>query len=92
MCVYGLLSFVITSFEEESLQVSTSAVHVYVLAVLFYKVSVSCFLTMLQTDGVATQSSHLIDAACEVLSAPSLAEVFWELVGTKNTEEKLYEV
>ncbi|XP_039470852.1 nucleoporin NUP188 [Oreochromis aureus] len=51
MCVYGLLSFVITSFEEESLQ----------------------------TDGVATQSSHLIDAACEVLSAPSLAEIFWEL-------------
>uniref|UniRef100_A0A3Q3CM93 Nucleoporin NUP188 n=1 Tax=Haplochromis burtoni TaxID=8153 RepID=A0A3Q3CM93_HAPBU len=44
MCVYGLLSFVITSFEEESLQ-----------------------------------SSHLIDAACEVLSAPSLAEIFWEL-------------
>uniref|UniRef100_A0A3Q1FVW1 Nucleoporin NUP188 n=1 Tax=Acanthochromis polyacanthus TaxID=80966 RepID=A0A3Q1FVW1_9TELE len=44
MCVYGLLSFVITSFEEESLQ-----------------------------------CSHLIDAACEVLSAPSLAEVFWEM-------------
>lgn len=35
---------------------------------------------MLQTDGVATQSSHLIDAACEVLSAPNLAEVFWEMV------------
>ncbi|XP_028274266.1 nucleoporin NUP188 homolog [Parambassis ranga] len=51
MCIYGLLSFVISSFEEESLQ----------------------------TDGVATQSSHLIDAACEVLSAPSLAEVFWEM-------------
>ncbi|XP_022054283.2 nucleoporin NUP188 [Acanthochromis polyacanthus] len=51
MCVYGLLSFVITSFEEESLQ----------------------------SDGVATQCSHLIDAACEVLSAPSLAEVFWEM-------------
>ncbi|XP_029133334.2 nucleoporin NUP188 [Labrus bergylta] len=51
MCVYGLLSFVITSFEEESLQ----------------------------TDGVATQCSQLIDAACEVLSAPSLAEVFWEM-------------
>lgn len=33
-----------------------------------------------QTDGVATQSSHLTDAACEVLSAPSLAEVFWEMV------------
>uniref|UniRef100_A0A3B3BVE8 Nucleoporin NUP188 n=1 Tax=Oryzias melastigma TaxID=30732 RepID=A0A3B3BVE8_ORYME len=41
MCIYGLLSFVITSFEEESLQ--------------------------------------LIDAACEVLSAPNLAEVFWEM-------------
>ncbi|XP_029024008.1 nucleoporin NUP188 [Betta splendens] len=51
MCIYGLLSFVITSFEEESLQ----------------------------TDGVATQCSHLIDAACEVLSAPNLAEVFWEM-------------
>ncbi|XP_056289355.1 nucleoporin NUP188 isoform X2 [Pseudoliparis swirei] len=51
MCIYGLLSFVITSFEEESLQ----------------------------TDGVATQCSHLIDAACEVLSAPSLVEVFWEM-------------
>ncbi|KAM9735655.1 nucleoporin NUP188 isoform 1-T1 [Menidia menidia] len=51
MCIYGLLSFVVTSFEEESLQ----------------------------TDGVASQSSHLIDAACEVLSAPSLAEVFWEM-------------
>ncbi|XP_029300553.1 LOW QUALITY PROTEIN: nucleoporin NUP188 homolog [Cottoperca gobio] len=51
MCIYGLLSFVITSFEEESLQ----------------------------TGGVATQCSHLIDAACEVLSAPSLAEVFWEM-------------
>ncbi|XP_041666678.1 nucleoporin NUP188 isoform X2 [Cheilinus undulatus] len=51
MCIYGLLSFVITSFEEESLQ----------------------------SDGVATQGSHLIDAACEVLSAPSLAEVFWEM-------------
>uniref|UniRef100_A0A8C4IA41 Nucleoporin NUP188 n=1 Tax=Dicentrarchus labrax TaxID=13489 RepID=A0A8C4IA41_DICLA len=44
MCIYGLLSFVVTSFEEESLQ-----------------------------------GSHLIDAACEVLSAPSLAEVFWEM-------------
>uniref|UniRef100_A0A673AIW5 Nucleoporin NUP188 n=1 Tax=Sphaeramia orbicularis TaxID=375764 RepID=A0A673AIW5_9TELE len=44
MCIYGLLSFVITSFEEET-----------------------------------TQCSHLIDAACEVLSAPSLAEIFWEM-------------
>uniref|UniRef100_A0A3Q3WAU3 Nucleoporin NUP188 n=1 Tax=Mola mola TaxID=94237 RepID=A0A3Q3WAU3_MOLML len=44
MCIYGLLSFVITSFEVESLQ-----------------------------------SSHLIDAACEVLSAPNLAEIFWEM-------------
>ncbi|XP_068191386.1 nucleoporin NUP188 [Antennarius striatus] len=51
MCVYGLLSFVMTSFEEESLQ----------------------------SGGVATPCSHLIDAACEVLSAPSLAEVFWEM-------------
>uniref|UniRef100_A0A667Y4Y4 Nucleoporin NUP188 n=1 Tax=Myripristis murdjan TaxID=586833 RepID=A0A667Y4Y4_9TELE len=51
MCIYGLLSFVITSFEEESLQ----------------------------ADGVATNCSHLIDAACEVLSAPSLAELFWEM-------------
>uniref|UniRef100_A0A8C5DSD2 Nucleoporin NUP188 n=1 Tax=Gouania willdenowi TaxID=441366 RepID=A0A8C5DSD2_GOUWI len=44
MCIYGLLSFVITSFEEESLQ-----------------------------------CSQLIDAATEVLSAPSLAEMFWEM-------------
>ncbi|XP_037121578.1 nucleoporin NUP188 homolog [Syngnathus acus] len=51
MCVYGLLSFVITSFEEESLQ----------------------------TGSGGSQSSHLIDAACEVLSAPSLAEVIWEM-------------
>ncbi|XP_051906933.1 nucleoporin NUP188 [Hippocampus zosterae] len=51
MCIYGLLSFVITSFEEESLQ----------------------------TGSAGSQSSHLIDAACEVLSAPSLAEVFWEM-------------
>ncbi|KAM9841472.1 nucleoporin NUP188 [Aulostomus maculatus] len=51
VCIYGLLSFVVTSFEEESLQ----------------------------TGGVVTQCSHLIDAACEVLSAPSLAEVFWEM-------------
>ncbi|MED6241615.1 hypothetical protein ATANTOWER_021771 [Ataeniobius toweri] len=49
MCIYGLLSFVITSFEEESLQ----------------------------ANGV--EGSHLIEAACEVLSAPSLAEVFWEM-------------
>ncbi|KAF3849399.1 hypothetical protein F7725_015896 [Dissostichus mawsoni] len=52
MCIYGLLSFVVTSFEEESLQ----------------------------TGGQAAQCSHLIDAACEVLSAPNLAEVFWEMV------------
>ncbi|XP_011602933.2 nucleoporin NUP188 homolog [Takifugu rubripes] len=51
VCIYGLLSFVIISFEEESLQ----------------------------TDGAATQSSNLIDAACEVLSAPSLTEIFWEM-------------
>ncbi|XP_054614138.1 nucleoporin NUP188 isoform X3 [Dunckerocampus dactyliophorus] len=51
MCVYGLLSFVITSFEEESLQ----------------------------TGSAGLQNSYLIDAACEVLSAPSLAEVFWEM-------------
>ncbi|XP_068608729.1 nucleoporin NUP188 [Brachionichthys hirsutus] len=51
MCIYGLLSFVITSFEEESLQ----------------------------GGDVATQRFHLIDAACEVLSAPNLAEVFWEM-------------
>uniref|UniRef100_A0A3Q3MVJ3 Nucleoporin NUP188 n=1 Tax=Mastacembelus armatus TaxID=205130 RepID=A0A3Q3MVJ3_9TELE len=44
MCIYGLLSFVIASFEEET-----------------------------------AQCSHLIDAACEVLSAPNLAEVFWEM-------------
>ncbi|KAM4532789.1 nucleoporin NUP188 [Fundulus diaphanus] len=49
MCIYGLLSFVITSFEEESLQ----------------------------ANGV--EGSHLIEAACDVLSAPSLAEVFWEM-------------
>ncbi|XP_077441677.1 nucleoporin NUP188 isoform X2 [Vanacampus margaritifer] len=51
MCIYGLLSFVITSFEEESLQAGSAG----------------------------PQSPHLIDAACEVLSAPSLAEVFWEM-------------
>ncbi|KAM4635274.1 nucleoporin NUP188 [Polymixia lowei] len=45
MCIYGLLSFVITSFEEETLG----------------------------------SQQHLIDAACEVLSAPSLAELFWEM-------------
>uniref|UniRef100_A0A6Q2Y3E1 Nucleoporin NUP188 n=1 Tax=Esox lucius TaxID=8010 RepID=A0A6Q2Y3E1_ESOLU len=44
MCIYGLLSFVITSFEEETLG----------------------------------SQQHLINAACEVLSAPSLAELFWE--------------
>uniref|UniRef100_A0A3P8W9J0 Nucleoporin NUP188 n=1 Tax=Cynoglossus semilaevis TaxID=244447 RepID=A0A3P8W9J0_CYNSE len=44
MCIYGLLSFMMTSFEEESLQ-----------------------------------HTHLIDAACEVLSAPNLAEVFWDM-------------
>lgn len=43
----------------------------------------SCLNTW-QTDGVATQCSHLIDAACEVLSAPSLAEVFWEMVRTAD--------
>lgn len=26
------------------------------------------------------QHTHLIDAACEVLSAPNLAEVFWDMV------------
>uniref|UniRef100_A0A8C5DWN5 Nucleoporin NUP188 n=1 Tax=Gouania willdenowi TaxID=441366 RepID=A0A8C5DWN5_GOUWI len=31
------------------------------------------------TDGVSTQCSQLIDAATEVLSAPSLAEMFWEM-------------
>ncbi|XP_067105776.1 nucleoporin NUP188 [Osmerus mordax] len=44
MCIYGLLSFVVTSFEEETLG----------------------------------SQQHLINAACEVLSAPSLAELFWE--------------
>uniref|UniRef100_A0A673MJP4 Nucleoporin NUP188 n=1 Tax=Sinocyclocheilus rhinocerous TaxID=307959 RepID=A0A673MJP4_9TELE len=44
MCIYGLLSFVITSFEEETLG----------------------------------SQQHLINAACEVLAAPSLAELFWE--------------
>lgn len=43
---------------------------------------------MWQTDGVATQCSHLIDAACEVLSAPSLAEVFWEMV-RKNIDKTI---
>ncbi|KAM8871349.1 nucleoporin NUP188 isoform 2-T2 [Synchiropus picturatus] len=51
MCIYGLLSFVITSFEAESLQ----------------------------TADANTQGSHLVDVACEVLSAPNLAEVFWEM-------------
>lgn len=44
---------------------------------------VHCFFLCVcvrQTGGAATQSSHLIDAACEVLSAPSLAEIFWEMV------------
>ncbi|XP_066569048.1 nucleoporin NUP188 isoform X2 [Amia ocellicauda] len=44
MCIYGLISFVITSFEEETLG----------------------------------SQQHLIDVACEVLTAPSLAELFWE--------------
>ncbi|KAI2651618.1 Nucleoporin NUP188 [Labeo rohita] len=44
MCIYGLLSFVITSFEEDTLG----------------------------------SQQHLINAACEVLAAPSLAELFWE--------------
>ncbi|KAL0965157.1 hypothetical protein UPYG_G00277510 [Umbra pygmaea] len=44
MCIYGLLSFVLTSFEEEMLG----------------------------------SQQNLINAACEVLSAPSLAELFWE--------------
>lgn len=37
---------------------------------------------------MVTQCSHLIDAACEVLSAPSLAEVFWEMV-RKTKDEKV---
>ncbi|TRY95067.1 hypothetical protein DNTS_004696 [Danionella cerebrum] len=44
MCIYGLLSFVITSFEEDTLG----------------------------------SQQHLINAACEVLAAPSLSELFWE--------------
>ncbi|XP_041914346.1 nucleoporin NUP188 isoform X1 [Alosa sapidissima] len=44
MCIYGLLSFVITSFEEDTL---------------------GCL-------------QHLVNAVCEVLAAPSLAELFWE--------------
>uniref|UniRef100_A0A8C1H8N0 Nucleoporin NUP188 n=1 Tax=Cyprinus carpio carpio TaxID=630221 RepID=A0A8C1H8N0_CYPCA len=44
MCIYGLMSFVITSFEEDTLG----------------------------------SQQHLINAACEVLAAPSLAELFWE--------------
>uniref|UniRef100_A0A4W3IRM3 Nucleoporin NUP188 n=1 Tax=Callorhinchus milii TaxID=7868 RepID=A0A4W3IRM3_CALMI len=44
MCIYGLLSFVLTSFEEETLG----------------------------------DQQHLIDVVCEVLAAPSLAELFWE--------------
>nr|XP_023663672.1 nucleoporin NUP188 homolog [Paramormyrops kingsleyae] len=44
MCIYGLLSFAITSFEEETLG----------------------------------SQQHLISLACEVLAAPSLAELFWE--------------
>ncbi|XP_026885798.1 nucleoporin NUP188 homolog isoform X1 [Electrophorus electricus] len=44
MCIYGLLSFVVTSFEEDTLG----------------------------------SQQYLISAACEVLAAPSLAELFWE--------------
>ncbi|GAA6091744.1 nucleoporin NUP188 isoform X1 [Tachysurus ichikawai] len=44
MCIYGLLSFVVTSFEEDTLG----------------------------------SQQHLINVACEVLAAPSLAELFWE--------------
>lgn len=49
----------------------------------------SCLNTW-QTDGVATQCSHLIDAACEVLSAPSLAEVFWEMV--READKMIYQI
>ncbi|XP_056146762.1 nucleoporin NUP188 [Lampris incognitus] len=45
MCIYGLLSFAIISFEEETLG----------------------------------SQQHLIVAACEVVSAPGLAELFWEM-------------
>lgn len=82
MCTYGLLSFVITSFEVESLQVSTH-LQFFPPPPLFvppaYLSTDPCLIPW-QTDGVAAQSSHLTDAACEVLSAPSLAEVFWEMV------------
>lgn len=39
-----------------------------------------------QTGSAGTQSSHLIDAACEVLSAPTLAEIFWEMVSGGRVE------
>lgn len=80
MCTYSLLSFVITSFEVESLQVSSRpsfcSPSLFVLLCALYRP----YLIPWQTDGIATQSSHLTDAACEVLSAPTLAEVFWEMV------------
>lgn len=39
-----------------------------------------------QAGGAAAQSCYLIDAACEVLSAPSLAEIFWEMVSWGGLE------
>lgn len=88
MCIYGLLSFVITYFEEESLQVYSQTLHSYTVSLtsIFCDLSrvPALSLCMWQSDGVASQCSHLIDAACEVLSAPSLAEVFWEMVRKKN--------
>ncbi|XP_064420213.1 nucleoporin NUP188 [Latimeria chalumnae] len=44
VCIYGLVSFVLTSFEEHTLG----------------------------------DQQHVIDTACEVLAAPSLAEIFWD--------------
>lgn len=81
MCIYGLLSFVITSFEEESLQV-LPGVCLFKRALFIHSACVDNWLwCLLQANG--EEGSHLIEAACEVLSAPSLAEVFWEMVSQK---------
>ncbi|XP_043914056.1 nucleoporin NUP188 [Protopterus annectens] len=50
LCIYGLMSFVLISFEEHTLG----------------------------------DQQYVIDAACEVLAGPSLAELFWDTVPTEG--------
>ncbi|KAM9306180.1 nucleoporin NUP188 isoform 2-T2 [Pholidichthys leucotaenia] len=75
--VFKYLSTMLKALELSGNNCTASTAKMCIYGLLAFTVT-SFQVERLQTDNAGTQSLNLIDAACEVLSASTLAEDFWE--------------